>query len=552
MTRIAALLVDGQDDDKPALRNYLAAREIAAINDDAYGAVEGGTDCAAAFTAAFAANQAVYVPNGEWWLTNASAAEPPEGQLIFGAGMGASVLYVQASGGTACAAFSVRHDDLTIRDLTIQLDQGAGSSAHGLQFDAAVENITVDCVEFLGTVDTTGHYPLVLHGSDLTGLYVRRCRFELIEFGILKSNSDTSSTIDTLFQGCRFRACGEGPNFNSPVGTWNDARVTQCHFERITRWAACFASMQRGIFADNTCVDLDAESVHIEDSSHLVITGNSFAGGQRVTSNGHVLIIAGAYAITVANNVFDLVNNSLGSPTESPCGIEMQAGGGVVPYLVAVNNNSFVCRTGGRACKFLGTYGITLNGNLFMNTDVSLKCSAFIDATQSRITGSGNQFVHPAALFVIDDNSYVTMGDLMIDGDFTTGTAFSFLTGNTDSRASCCFKSFTIQRTAIASAAGTVNPLFPRGGMLDGHLSVRFVQNGVTTALALSTKLEYDSGGSPTELPVATGTRTIPGDVTLPATPFTFSGSDLALTLVRAGGTVNGAVAVTFNGNYFP
>ena len=83
MARIDDILTAGAAVSKLDLRRYLASREVATPVD--YGAIEGGVvDCAPAFAAAFAENDAVFVPPGVWRI--ASPIVLSYGQSLFGVG----------------------------------------------------------------------------------------------------------------------------------------------------------------------------------------------------------------------------------------------------------------------------------------------------------------------------------------------------------------------------------------------------------------------------------------------------------------------------------
>ena len=154
MSRIDDILAAGAAVSKLDLRRYLASREVATPVD--FGAIEGGVvDCAPAFAAAFAANNAVFVPPGVWRI--ASPIVLGYGQSLFGVG-DASVIQAREDPWNANAlpaypstfdAIEVQDGYCTVRDLKIV----GGSSALKLYgrtgpcVKNVIENLTVwDCI----------------------------------------------------------------------------------------------------------------------------------------------------------------------------------------------------------------------------------------------------------------------------------------------------------------------------------------------------------------------------------------------------------------------
>ncbi len=150
MARIDDILTAGAAVPKLDLRRYLASREVATPVD--FGAIEGGVvDCAPAFAAALAANDAVFVPPGVWRI--ASPIVLGYGQSLFGVG-DASVIQAREDPWDANAlpaypstfdAIEVQDGYCTVRDLKIV----GGSSAlklYGLQGPCVknmIENLTI-------------------------------------------------------------------------------------------------------------------------------------------------------------------------------------------------------------------------------------------------------------------------------------------------------------------------------------------------------------------------------------------------------------------------
>ena len=114
MARIDDILAAGAAVSKLDLRRYLAAREVATPVD--YGAIEGGlVDCASAFAAAFAENDAVFVPPGVWRI--ASPIVLGYGQSLFGVG-DASVIQAREDpwDANALPAYSSTFDAIEVQD----------------------------------------------------------------------------------------------------------------------------------------------------------------------------------------------------------------------------------------------------------------------------------------------------------------------------------------------------------------------------------------------------------------------------------------------------
>ena len=114
MARIDDILAAGAAVSKLDLRRYLASREVATPVD--YGAIEGGlVDCAPAFAAAFAENDAVFVPPGVWRI--ASPIVLGYGQSLFGVG-DASVIQAREDpwDANALPAYPSNFDAIEVQD----------------------------------------------------------------------------------------------------------------------------------------------------------------------------------------------------------------------------------------------------------------------------------------------------------------------------------------------------------------------------------------------------------------------------------------------------
>ncbi len=194
MARIDDILAAGAAVSKLDLRRYLASREVATPVD--YGAIEGGVvDCAPAFAAAFAENDAVFVPPGVWRI--ASPIVLGYGQSLFGVG-DASVIQAREDpwDANALPAYPSGFDAIELQDGYCQvrdLKIVGGSSALKLYgrtgpcVKNVVENLTIWDAVIGITLDGYDDPQKPCYWNSITKILIARPRLHGVLMTVLSS-----------------------------------------------------------------------------------------------------------------------------------------------------------------------------------------------------------------------------------------------------------------------------------------------------------------------------------------------------------------------------
>lgn len=220
MTQIGGILLDGQNVDKAALRQYLAAREIVSVKDPAFGAVgDLATDDLAAFDDAIAFCKtdalALFIPpctpGDAYRMSAAWSLSDCDGLTIFGAGIGSTLAFV--TGGIEVD--STTH--MTLRDLGLH---GASGSGHGLEIKNAshynkFERIYIGHFQGAQIKIGSGQSNVfvdcdmdVNNGFNMVSLASVGLSNGTPDYGVLIDGAIGGNTNNQTFLGCRINACG--------------------------------------------------------------------------------------------------------------------------------------------------------------------------------------------------------------------------------------------------------------------------------------------------------------------------------------------------------
>jgi hypothetical protein len=505
---------------------------------------DGVADDSQAVGKAVSAGRRVHFTRGTYLVTQPLI--PAAGTLIVGEGMGVSKLEVVSSAVAHLQGISVRADNISIRDLTIEMNKSNGLTVRGIQFDGPSRNINIDGVEFVGvgaSAVESSSFSLTVAGHDISDLYVSRSNFFNVTWAILKDNSDTSKQTNTVFDRCSVRNSAEGFTFNSPNGVWTGASVTNSFFDGLSSWGVGFANSQFGQIINNRFGNIASEAVHIEDrSSNISIVGNAFGNINPQTPRGAIWILSGSHQVNLQANTFDLTHNSA-APV---LGVVVEPGGLppiMAPYDVTITGNTFLCSLNSEAILISDIPSITISNNIFRNPDPSSKAPYLVKLDRSEVTGSDNFFYNPAALISVDDNSHGTVGEIRINGDLSN---FVFLSGNHAGQTSIAINGFTITRPYVVDNVYTKNILFPAGTIFDGIVGMRFEANGVNTAFVATAKVKFDGATF-----VSSDLTAYTGSSDVGKCDVSKDGSNIVSSAFRANAAV-GKITVTFRGVYFP
>jgi len=520
-----------------------------------YGAIGDGVTVNDTFIAnALLVGQPVYFPAGTY-LCNSSKT-PIAGQKLYGDGMGKTIIKFKNTG-AILAGFSVAVSNLTFSDLTIQVDVNGQTSCSAVTLSDVVDNLNFERVAFLGTTVKLNNWGVCVSNCTLTGFYMKRCRFELLDLPWFKANSDNSSQLRMGFTDCYATNCTDVFELNNGLsaGTMADITISGCHFDSIVQFAIGAALAGRISIIGNHFTNCSIDAVHIEAASYdITIQGNTFQKCNTTAGPGFgaVYIITGSTNITVSGNTFDLTQNVGGIPQ----GVYVAPGGGAAPSNIVITGNIFKCKAGANyaivAANLITavsgvatTGGVIISDNYFVNVSSASKATSFINAPNSVISGSNNAFFNPSVLLTIDDNTYGSIETCKISGDVTT---FAFLSGNSAGQTGVCFNGFSITRAFTSLVAATPQIMFPQGSIFDLTVGVKFTQNVTTQAFVTTIKLDWDG----TTLTKGTAKKVEAGSTLAPtAAQWTQSaGSILAASTGNA--TYLGTVRIDASGMYFP
>lgn len=478
----------------------------------------------------------------------------PASWVIEGSG-NQTVLSMNSS--TNQSIFSVTGSNVYFKNFKMSLTQ-TSSTVRGIQFDAAASNIYVDNVYFLGVGSITNDvFCLDIAGFNLSNLYVTNSRFENVDYVIIKGNSDTSVTTNTVFDNIVVSGTASGINVNHPdaTGSWTDTTVVNSYFDTMSTsggWGVGISGQnaQRVTIANNYFTNCNQECVHVENyAKGIVITGNRFLKqGTTTASRGMVHAISCSQDIIIGANFFDLgtvtTNGSAGYAMDAVPG-----GGACAPTDVTFSGNEVLTRSGNLGVVAQEVLNMVLSNNTFRNPLASSKAAYFIDLSLSAAVGTGNTFYNPGVLVNITDAlGGAVLSHSFISGDLTTAPAFAFLGGNAGSSTSLPFDGFTISRDFIIDNVATANALFPAGTMFDGILGARFSRSTTTSTFTSKLKLMYDG----TTLVVADLVNSAVGSDTTGWGTFAITGSNVTAVAARGAGAATGTIVLTFTGAYIP
>ena len=182
---------------------------IGGVSVSQYGAVgDGVTDDTAAFTAAFAAFDSVYAPEGSYVVDN--VAIPGDNKTIRGDGPGNTVL-VRGSTNSILTATTAR-SQITIRDCT--LDGASDYTSDILNFVGGMTDVLLENIEFInfdnGTNNSTAVEFTSVSNTNSERITIRDCYFNN-NGGSVSSNYNTLLVYAPdvlLVENCIFDTCG--------------------------------------------------------------------------------------------------------------------------------------------------------------------------------------------------------------------------------------------------------------------------------------------------------------------------------------------------------
>lgn len=279
------------------------------------------------------------------------------------------------------------------------------SSADRALMKTAGDNVTIDGVKFVRNAD----FPLVfffpgpyngfhlrncvidgqqnsypaqyVHGIDLddsTGtkgnITVKNCKITRVWFGLLQSNSVTT-TVDTItVDDCTFTAnFRDDLCFNAPNSLMKDVSVVNSHFrDNVTTdpsagFGVDFAHVTSGTVHNCYFENYSYEAIHVEDySTGVVVSDNRLVSCGKVDEGG-ILVMTGSSDVVIVGNTIDATSNT---NTDMAIGV-LQAGSGttpggrasIPPSSITIASNIIRC-----GAKFVGIYvenapNIVIQGN---------------------------------------------------------------------------------------------------------------------------------------------------------------------------------------------
>lgn len=186
---------------------------------------DGATDNGAALSRALAEaarlNLPLEVPPGIFVVEDTHVHQglggfvPHAGARIYGAGP-ESRLRFRRSAFRSFYGLDIRHDNISLRDLAVEMDNHGGDWTAGICITASVRQLLLTRVTFRGIGDRAGHYGVMPLNADVVGLGFQECHFEKLDFGLLKMTSDVSSQTGISLVDCTGRDCTEIVELNSP------------------------------------------------------------------------------------------------------------------------------------------------------------------------------------------------------------------------------------------------------------------------------------------------------------------------------------------------
>ena len=140
---------------------------------------------------------------------------PHAGAVIQGGGPD-SRLRFRRSAFRSFYGLDIRHDNVSLRDLVIEIDNHGGDWTAAVCITAPVRQLRFTRVTFRGVGQRTGHYGVKPINADIDGLSFHQCHFEKLDFGLLKMTSDVSTQTNISVTDCTGRDCTEILELNSP------------------------------------------------------------------------------------------------------------------------------------------------------------------------------------------------------------------------------------------------------------------------------------------------------------------------------------------------
>ncbi len=528
------------------------------VNVKAFGATgDGSTDDAPAIQAALSSlttGGVAYFPPGTY--KPASTLIPTANTTCLGAGSATTIALASGKVG-----FGLIHNGFKLSSMAVTLAD-AGPTTRGIQFNAALSNVAIDQVDFIGNGSANENFALVINNFNLTNLRVTNSSFTGMASVIVKDSTDTSTTTNTVFDNLTLTDVGDGININHPLepevlgktqGSWTQVQINNVTGDTSADNGWFIGISGQGVkqveVTNFNSINSKQEAIHIEDdASGITLEGGSIIKqGTTVADHGLIQIINGASDISIHGFHFDMTSATDGV---AGFGVNAEIGGGLAaPFALDITGNTFVTKGGNPAIQSADCYAVKLS-NTYRNADTSDKAAYFVGIARSHVDSFHESFYNPAVLFSIDDNSFgvVTKPNIYAaSGDLLAGTDFAFITGNTNDSTGILFNGFNLTRAYTAGSSMTNSPLFPAGRIFDGVVGLRFQSNGTFLTWVSTSKAFFTAAGPTlTQANQLSYSGISGGNI---SSVLTYDSGNICATSSGAGA---GLIVVNFDGQYFP
>lgn len=266
-----------------------------------YGAaLDGTTDDGVALKKCFAeassSARPIRIPKGSTLLfTDADVQStgvefvPPSNCVIEGEDW-TSVIKFKRTTFPSAYGLSVQDDNLLLRNLTIAVDINGGTGfAAALAITNMMKNLRVYNTQFVGSITPTlgvptGEYAIKLQYANAEDIFLDRCHFEKLDFGLVKSTDDPSTQSRIHTTDCTAEFVQEVFEFNSPgifdgIATSGSAIITGI---------GSTANLSAGMGVRSPVLPVGVSIISIDSSSQISLSANATASGTKRFSAGEI------------------------------------------------------------------------------------------------------------------------------------------------------------------------------------------------------------------------------------------------------------------------
>ena len=260
------------------------------------GVANGTTDNGNAFARAFAnltAGQALHIPVGTTLLTAATIASganpngfrPPAGLMIVGEGPD-SIIRIKRTDFGSFYGFSIVNDNITFRDLTIEVEVDGGSWCAVAALLADKRNLRFENVIFKGIGAISGTYGVTAYFTDFERIVFSECHFDNMEFGgFVKAGEDFSTQTDIVATNCTATNCTEVFEFNSP-GIFDGTATSGSAV--VTGVSTQTTNIVAGMAIKGPAVPLGTTVLSVDSATQITMSANATATGSKRFSIGTI------------------------------------------------------------------------------------------------------------------------------------------------------------------------------------------------------------------------------------------------------------------------